>query len=201
MILPGTPDGVRLALAAVSTALQAGALSAPRLPARPGDPGLEDRPEDSQAGGRDGNSQADPQTEFPTGSAVDDGTVELVLAEVLNNIVEHAYSDAAGLITLDLRRARGRLCCLLRDEGRPMPAGCLPPGLAPALGPAPAIADLPEGGFGWFLIRSLTRDLHYDREPGCNRLSFSIPDGAAAAHCGAIEADIDAGIGIAPRTR
>lgn len=149
VILPGTPDGVRLALAGVSAALRSGPLS-----------------------GRHGPG-ADHESDHAADHQADDSTIELVLAEVLNNIVEHAYSDGVGLITLDLRRAHGRLCCLLRDEGHPMPAGRLPPGFAPTL--ASARADLPEGGFGWFLIRSLTRDLRYDREPGCNRLSFSIP--------------------------
>ena len=34
--------------------------------------------------------------------------------------------------------------------------------------------DLPEGGFGWFLIRSLTRDLTYLREDGYNMLCFCV---------------------------
>lgn len=141
IILPGTHDGVRHALANVSEALQNGLFAR----ACPG--------------------------------GAEDGTIELVLAEVLNNIVEHAYADGPGLITLDLRVARGRLFCLLRDEGHPMPAGRLPHGLPPSI--ALAQANLPEGGFGWFLIRRLTRDLRYDREPGCNRLSFSIPQTGA----------------------
>lgn len=142
IILPGTHDGVRHALARVADALRTGPLAG----ACPG--------------------------------AAADGTIELLLAEVLNNIVEHAYAEGAGLITLDLRGMPGRLCCLVRDEGHPMPAGRLPEGLAPTI--ARATPDLPEGGFGWFLIRSLTRELRYEREPGCNRLSFSILDPGAA---------------------
>ena len=52
--------------------------------------------------------------------------------------------------------------------GRP-PAGRLPDGADCAL------VDLPEGGFGWHLIRTLTRDLAYVRSGGCNRLSFLLP--------------------------
>ena len=32
--------------------------------------------------------------------------------------------------------------------------------------------DLPEGGFGWFLIRELTHDLTYRRDGSRNHLSF-----------------------------
>jgi serine/threonine-protein kinase RsbW len=35
-------------------------------------------------------------------------------------------------------------------------------------------ATLPEGGFGWFLIRTLSRDLDYRREGGRNLLSFRL---------------------------
>lgn len=100
-------------------------------------------------------------------------TVELVLAEVLNNIVEHAYADAPGPIEVELSLAGGTLGCVVCDHGRPMPDGTPPPG-RPALIDVP-LEDLPEGGFGWYLIRSLTRDLAYVRLRGCNRLSFRIP--------------------------
>ena len=33
---------------------------------------------------------------------------------------------------------------------------------------------LPEGGFGWALIRDMTRDLTYRRQGRMNRLSFVI---------------------------
>lgn len=97
------------------------------------------------------------------------GTTEIVLAEVMNNIVEHAYAQQQGQITLAVERATQGLRCEITDNGAPMPGLCLPQGHSPILG---EIADLPEGGFGWFLIRSLTDDLEYCHINGQNRLSF-----------------------------
>ena len=100
------------------------------------------------------------------------GTAEIVLAEVLNNIVEHAYADQAGDITLRLVRHDGRVHCTVSDTGAPMPGLCLPEG---RFQPLKDLADLPEGGFGWFLIRSLTEGLAYQRSKGLNSLSFQLP--------------------------
>lgn len=99
------------------------------------------------------------------------GNAELVLAEVLNNIVEHAYDGNDGQIELRLRKACGRLYCDVFDQGAAMPNGHLPAGLAP---PAHSNHDLAEGGFGWFLIRTLTEDLTYRRTDACNHLSFQL---------------------------
>ena len=54
-----------------------------------------------------------------------------------------------------------------------MPGGFLPEGRLPQTD-LPG-TDLPEGGFGWHLIRSMTRDLQYRRRRGTNRLNFLIP--------------------------
>lgn len=99
------------------------------------------------------------------------GTVELVLAEVLNNIVEHAYGAGGGTIEIVLRPGPAGLDCRIADAGGPMPGGALPPGLPPDLTPG---GDLPEGGFGWHLIRSLTTGLAYRREGGRNLISFHL---------------------------
>lgn len=115
------------------------------------------------------------------------GTLELVLAEVFNNIVEHAYEERhEGLIELRIERRSRGLVCGVADLGKPMPGGVLPAGAAPALvgagagaesggGTSPDIDGLPEGGFGWFLIRDLTRNLTYRREGTVNRLNFVMP--------------------------
>lgn len=100
--------------------------------------------------------------------------VELVLAEALINVVEHAYvgaPDGCIQIVLDLsaKSVRVSLC----DEGLPMPGYVLPEGRPQDL--SVALADLPEGGFGWFLIRSLTQNLAYHRVDGRNHLSFALP--------------------------
>lgn len=99
--------------------------------------------------------------------------VELVLAEVLNNVAEHGYGGGTGDITVTLSQCRAGLSCVVIDQGRAMPDGRLPPGNLPLTAGVP-LADLPEGGFGWHLIRSLTANLRYDRERNQNRLSFLI---------------------------
>lgn len=104
--------------------------------------------------------------------AEDVATVELILAEVLNNIAEHAYAERPGPVRLTVATGPGGLACRIADRGRPMPAGGAPdPGL-PHIAPPQA---LPEGGFGWHLIRSLTSDLVYCREAGWNTLNLRVP--------------------------
>lgn len=99
------------------------------------------------------------------------GTAEIVLAEALNNIVEHAYAQHDGEIEISLQLRRNELLCKVSDTGAPMPGGQLPNGVLTTLGD---FADLPEGGFGWHLIRSLSKDLTYHREGGRNLLSFRL---------------------------
>jgi serine/threonine-protein kinase RsbW len=179
LVLPGTAEGVRNALCMIGSALLAEGFGGPVRP---------------------GAAACGPAARDSAGGHVPDtvrGSIELVLAEVLNNIVEHALADPApeagrcpaearpararsplqdtvpGLIMLDMQIQGGALHCVVRDEGRGMPDGRLPAGRRPDLDSARD--DLPEGGYGWFLIRNLTRDLRYCREPGGNRLSFAIP--------------------------
>jgi serine/threonine-protein kinase RsbW len=99
--------------------------------------------------------------------------LEIILAEALNNIVKHAYAGHPdGIIELYLSRSEHDLHCVLCDTGQQMPNGELPSGLQSDLNCA--VADLPEGGFGWFLIRKLAHEVGYTRENGQNRLSFSM---------------------------
>jgi serine/threonine-protein kinase RsbW len=97
--------------------------------------------------------------------------IELVLAEVLNNAVEHAYAGREdGAISITARALARGIAFEVLDEGSAMPGGVLPMGLCPERGTT--LDDLPEGGFGWFMIRDLTRDLNYRRVGDCNRLTF-----------------------------
>lgn len=98
--------------------------------------------------------------------------VELVLAEALNNIVEHAYPDTAaqGVIQIRGQLCRDGLHINITDMGEMMPNGKTPLGLAPNVDVN--LKDLPEGGFGWFLIRSLVKEVSYDRVDGENRLQL-----------------------------
>jgi serine/threonine-protein kinase RsbW len=102
-----------------------------------------------------------------------DGTWEIVLAEVLNNVVEHAYGDrSGGEIRLSLVFCEETLKAEVTDFGCPMPDGQLPDG-QPADLDVPAM-DLPEGGFGWFLIRTLATKLLYVHEGTANKLTLEL---------------------------
>ncbi|WP_163848380.1 ATP-binding protein [Pseudooceanicola aestuarii] len=99
------------------------------------------------------------------------GAVELVTAEVLNNVVEHAYRDASpGPIALTCQQATDGLHFQVIDRGRPMPGGRLPPELLSLAAPDPEL--LAEGGYGWFIIQDLARDLSYQRTGNRNELTF-----------------------------
>ncbi len=104
------------------------------------------------------------------------GDVRIALAEAINNVVEHAYAGTAPAnVQVNCRLHRDRLDILVSDTGNPMP-DCHPPSGMPAqIGSV--IQELPEGGFGWFLIRQLTSEIRYERRNGCNHLSlrFDLP--------------------------
>lgn len=101
----------------------------------------------------------------------DAGILELTLAEVLNNVVEHAYAGlGAGPVDLTLSHADGRLHCRVEDRGHPMPPLAAMDRAMPATDVAGT--DLAEGGWGWALVRSLTEGLAYSREGDRNLLTF-----------------------------
>lgn len=106
------------------------------------------------------------------------GSIEIVLAEALNNIVEHAYPKGEpGDIKLSLRQRNAGLMVEVKDSGRPMPNGRAPIGNHPM---AECDEDpMPEGGYGWYLIRELVQDLIYDRRDGENFLIFRLAVSAA----------------------
>ncbi len=99
------------------------------------------------------------------------GTAEIVLAEVLNNIVEHAYAGQQGEISVSICNARGGVEVFVTDRGNAFPQEVLPQGKLAE------VNELPEGGFGWHLIRSLVHGLTYQREHSVNHLSFVLPSG------------------------
>ncbi|MDE3028843.1 MAG: ATP-binding protein [Paracoccaceae bacterium] len=101
----------------------------------------------------------------------DRDNAQIVLAEVLNNIVEHAYGNRPGSIELFIRPTGAGLCCDVIDDGTPMPGHTPPSGVL--IGDDKP-DDLAEGGFGWHLIRRLSTGLCYQRQGGRNRLSFEL---------------------------
>ena len=99
------------------------------------------------------------------------GDVQIALAEAVNNVVEHAYADAApGDVSIGYSLDAKQLWVSIRDAGLPLPNKNLTTGQPADL--SVPLEDLPEGGFGWFLIRELTSDIKYERDNGNNRLSL-----------------------------
>lgn len=100
------------------------------------------------------------------------GEVQIALAEAVNNVVEHAYAgNSPGDVNIRCQLESEKLSIYIRDAGAPLPKGQLPAGEAQAVDGD--IEELPEGGFGWFLIRELTSDIHYERSDGENNLLLS----------------------------
>lgn len=96
--------------------------------------------------------------------------VELVLAELLNNIQRHGHRSGPARISLRLFWQAPGLRAELIDDGCAIPADCL----AAPLPPLPH--SLPESGFGWPLIHRLVSDLRYRRDgAGYNVLGFRVP--------------------------
>lgn len=109
--------------------------------------------------------------DFLTGHGVARSEIEditLVLAEAMTNIARHAYSEAKGDIRLTLRLNKRRMQCEIADTG----CAFDPSGLGQT---APEPTVFSEGGYGWFIIRSLSDGLSYTRKNGRNNLSFSLP--------------------------
>jgi serine/threonine-protein kinase RsbW len=96
-------------------------------------------------------------------------TAELVIVEVLNNIVEHAYAQSSGEIEVRLGHDGPHILVEIIDTGQPLPGLSLP------LPKLPDTSDLPEGGFGWYLIRTLASDVTYRRAGGRNMLRLCLP--------------------------
>lgn len=98
-------------------------------------------------------------------------SLRLCLAEALNNVVEHAYQGEGGHeidVTIGLRQ--GAFEVRIFDDGRPMPDSALPTGTVDF--DALQLDDLPEGGFGWMLIRNEVDFLSYERRGDRNVLSL-----------------------------
>ena len=101
--------------------------------------------------------------------------VEIALAELFNNIAEHAYRDSGcGEVRCMMGSNEAVMIVEVTDQGGPMPGGEIPEGTLPDMDVD--LADLPEGGFGWFLIRSQADGLSLQRLGlgNCTRLNFNL---------------------------
>ncbi|UYV37477.1 ATP-binding protein [Rhodobacteraceae bacterium D3-12] len=100
-------------------------------------------------------------------------TVELVVGEVLNNVVEHAYGPGqSGPIEVMCEREEAALHFCVRDSGRAFLGLQLPRGDPPDVDRVRE--ELPEGGFGWYMVRNLACGLGYTRDSDRNTLKFYI---------------------------
>lgn len=105
------------------------------------------------------------------------GTVELVMAEALNNVVEHALAATTTQTAIQLRGSHSAagLRLTVIDQGAPMPKGQAPQENAPDVDVD--MSDMPEGGFGWFMIHTLAQKVHYSRIGNANHLSLHLAVG------------------------
>ncbi len=106
--------------------------------------------------------------------------VKIALAEAINNVVEHAYTGlAAKEVQIRCQFRENRLVVQIVDSGKPMPDLQPPDGVPPPV--ETALQDLPEGGFGWFLIQQLASSVAYERRDGLNLLAlcFELGEGPA----------------------
>jgi serine/threonine-protein kinase RsbW len=102
----------------------------------------------------------------------------LVLAEVLNNVVEHGYAGAPGWIGLMPLPGRPGLGWRIVDRA------------SRAATPAAMARDMPvqaaEGGFGLPLIRALTDRVALRRKRGMNILTLEVRAEGGAAEAGVV---------------
>lgn len=96
--------------------------------------------------------------------------VQIVLAEALNNIIEHGFEiDDAGALDIKINVSGTDVFIELTDNGkafRPPNVTALPEY------DTTQTETLPEGGFGWFLIQNLTSGFHWHRVEHKNRLTL-----------------------------
>lgn len=97
--------------------------------------------------------------------------LELVLAEALNNVVEHAYLYAEdGEIDILVRLRQDQLQVTIMDKGCKFDG---PPPLKEMDVESMDFEELPEGGFGWNLIRTLTDNVEFEHKDQQNRLTLT----------------------------
>lgn len=100
------------------------------------------------------------------------GDIMLVLAEALNNVIEHAYgTETSGDIQIKGTLRAQTLSVQIVDKGRPFDG---PPDEVILNTEVYELSEMPDGGFGWFLIKSLTEDIHFSHDGGMNKLTLVV---------------------------
>ncbi len=98
--------------------------------------------------------------------------IQIVLAEALNNVIEHGFScDNAGNVHVDIEVYGKSVVVNISDNGVEFSP---PEATQTPLQSADDIDHLPEGGFGWFLIRQITTSFTFQRiaDKNCLVLNF-----------------------------
>lgn len=98
--------------------------------------------------------------------------LEIAIVEACNNIVEHVYAHQIGIITMDIQTTSEKFIVHLRDTGSPVPSG-LQLASSPLDFDTDNLNDLPEGGFGLFLIDTIIDERRYWSENGINTLTLT----------------------------
>ncbi|MGR3616967.1 MAG: ATP-binding protein [Paracoccaceae bacterium] len=99
------------------------------------------------------------------------GDVEISVAEAVNNVVEHAYAGLPpAMVQVSGQWNRDQLSVEILDSGHRFVAGRVP--VAQQAAVDVPLDDLPEGGFGWFLIHQLTSSVSYTHKDGNNVLTL-----------------------------
>lgn len=100
-------------------------------------------------------------------------SLEIMLAEALNNIVEHSNAPEGALIDLNVEVGQRRAICWIRDFGTPCDVLTKP--IAAVAPESAKIALLPEGGFGVALIQSIASEIEYLPVERGNFLVLTMP--------------------------
>jgi anti-sigma regulatory factor (Ser/Thr protein kinase) len=93
--------------------------------------------------------------------------LDLCAAELVTNVIDHAYDDnAAHSICLTLHVAGDQIRLEIEDDGKPFDPAAKPTRPAPS-----GLEDARIGGWGIDLVRHFARDLRYCRTDARNHLT------------------------------
>lgn len=104
--------------------------------------------------------------------------LELAVVEAVNNAIEHAYGYAPGYsVEVELRMGDEDITVTIHDTGHSMPSTAVNSIVGDVDVAMPAVdgfgSELPEGGWGLLLIKSLTDDVSYSSKAGRNSLRIT----------------------------
>ncbi|MCP5088919.1 MAG: ATP-binding protein [Rhodobacteraceae bacterium] len=95
----------------------------------------------------------------------------VILAEALNNVIEHGYQlEKDGDIAINLSATKECLQILIRDRG---PSYRVPEAKTFTEPATDDLEQLPEGGFGWGLIHTLSDKVELRRKNDSNYLKIN----------------------------